>query len=250
MSDNTDINEQLPIPAPASVSTEVWKCHTREMEARRLLAQLDHAQVNDIVCEDTAHVLTRIINDDPWKMCSKNSAEIMNFIVDQKDKWANDGYFIIIEGGQKEKERRRVLDFVLYQAILAKFKSYNYIARTYDWQSILNDLSQFSNPDRPIYIESMNRISVLAINEFNLLMAPRFRHDLDIILTSIIRKRRLSGRPTIITLSKPSWEVVDKCGDNYGAQIVELLQTSHSEEDKIIRIRVTGGPIGWEKAGD
>jgi len=247
-SDNTDTGDQF--PAPASVSTEVWKCHTREMEARRLLAQLDHAQINDVVCEDSELSVLSIIYDNPWKVCSKKNAEVMQFIVEQKDKWANDGYFIIIEGGQKEKERRRVLDFVLYQAILARFKSYNYIARTYDWQSILNDLSQFSNPDRPIYIESMNRIGVLGINEFNLLMAPRFRHDLDIILTSIIRKRRLNGRPTIITLSKPSWEVIDKCGDNYGSHIVELLQTSHSEEDKIIRIRVSGGSIGWEKAGD
>jgi len=253
INDINDINEDHKniLPAPATVSTEVWQCHTREMEARRLLAQLDHASVDDLVCEDTDIKIASSMHDKPWRMCDKDSTSVMKFIVEQRDKWANGGYVIIIEAGQKERERRRILNFLIYQAILSKFKNYNYIARIYDWQAILNDLSQYKNPSRPIYIESMSRISVLGINEFNLLLAPKFRHDLDVILTSILRKRKISGMPTIITLSKPSWDVIDKGGDNYGTQIVELLQTAHDEEiDKIIRIRVGGGSIGWEKVGD
>lgn len=240
----------LPAPASASAATEIWKCQTREMEVRRLLAHLDHASVNDVVCEDSASkIANESLYEQPWKMSAKDARSIMQFVVDSRDKWANDGYFIIVEGGQREKDRRRVMNFLIYQAILARFSSYNYIARIFDWQSILSDISQYRNPDRAVYIECMTKISVLGINEFNLLMAPNFKHDLDVILTSIIRKRKFGKRPTIISMNKPSWDVVATGGDGYGTQIVELLQTPHDEdEDKVIRIRLVGGSSGWEKA--
>jgi len=193
-----------------------------ELEARRLLAHLEHSRIPDSVCEDSIGSIIGILYQ-------------QQFIDEQNKKWAKNGYRIIIEGG-KERQRRRVMYFCMYRAIIARFSSYTYIARTYDWPTILPVIGDWKHADKHATIEGMKNIKVLGLTEIDL-MQPRTTGDLDVILTSVLRGRALSGKPTIITLKKPSWA----CHTAASCEINDLVKSSHDEDESmIIRIRIDG----------
>lgn len=206
-----------------------------ELEARRLLAHLEHAKIPDSVCEETFASIIGILNTEPWTMCSKHGEDVMEFINEQNKRWAKDGYRIVIEGGT-ERQRRRVMHFCMYRAIIARFSSWVYIARTYDWPTILPVIGDWKHADKHSIIEGMQSIKVLGLTEIDLTQ-PRTTGDLEATLTSVLRGRMLSGRPTIITLKRPSLDckVVTLC------EIHDLVGTPHDEDEAmVIRIRVKG----------
>jgi len=204
-----------------------------ELEARRLLAHLEHSKIPDSVCEDSVASIVGILDNEPWAKCNKTGMEVMQFINDQHKRWSKNGYRIIIEGGT-ERQRRRVMYFCMYRAIIARFSSWVYIARTYDWPTIIPVIGDWKHAQKHNTIEGMKNIKVLGLTEINLAQ-PRTNGDLEIILTSILRGRMLSGKPTIITLSRPSW----LCPISTTCEINDLVNKCHDEEEEmIIRIRI------------
>lgn len=211
---------------------------TKALEARRLLSHLDHARIPDTVCEETAPKITDLMYQKAWKMCDVDPQELIEFVYGQNKKWANDGYRFVIEGGKSEWQRRRVAYYCLYRAILARFDELHHPARMFDWQSILPTLCNYSHPDRTKFVDIMHRVDILAITEIDLVV-PRTKGDLDAILTSVLRARMLGGKPTIITLKRPSWTCSLAAS---GSEINELVGTKHNvEEDRVVRLRLDDG---------
>ena len=203
-----------------------------ELEARRLLSQLDYAKIDESVCDETLNGINEIL-DLPWEMCDDNNSEALMYLSEEKKFWANHGFRIIIEGG-KERNRRRMMNYCIYMGILARFQSFTYIAKTYDWPSILPIIGDFKHASKHSITESMQTIEVLGLTEIDL-MQPRENGGVDGILTSVLRSRWLSKKPTIITLKRPSSACKNR---GVMGEIDDLASMKHSVEDMIIRLKL------------
>jgi hypothetical protein len=209
---------------------------TRNLEARRLLSHLDHAGIPDSVCEETPPKIQELLySDNKWGMCEIDPQNIIEFLHGQNKKWANEGFRIVIEGGNSEWQRRRVVHYCLYRAIIARFDELHHPVRMFDWPSILPILINYTHPDRTRFVDIMHKIDVLALTEIDLAV-PRTKGDLDTILTSVLRCRMLGGKPTVITLKRPSWLCTLSVA---GSEINELVNTRYNtDEDRVIRLRI------------
>lgn len=203
-----------------------------EIEARRLLSHLDYARIDDSVCDESVSTIAELI-DNNWKKCDKSNVEIAMFITEENNIWAKQGFRIIIEGGT-ERKRRRVMNYCIYRAIMARFESYTHIAKVYDWPTILPVIGDFRHEDKHSTITGMQKIEVLGLTEIDLTQ-PREMGGIETLLTSVLRSRMLSNRPTIITLKKPSWI----CNTAASCEINDLVNTNHDEvEEMVVRIRL------------
>jgi len=202
-----------------------------DLEARRLLAHLDYAKIDDSVCDDSNAMICNLLSM-PWNMCDKTETEVLTFLTEQKAQWANDGFRIVIEGGT-EKNRRRVMNFCMYMGIISRLQSFTYIAKTYDWQSILPVIGDFKHDSKHSIIESMRTIEVLGITEIDLAQ-PREMGGIETTLTSILRSRWLAKKPTIITLKRPSYLKQNILNGEIG----DLIKMKNSEEDMVIRLQL------------
>lgn len=202
-----------------------------DLEARRLLSNLDYAKIDDSVCDETMVNICNLLSM-PWAMCDKTETEILLFLMEKKSDWANDGFRIIIEGGS-EKNRRRVMSFCIYMGIIARLQSFTYISKTYDWQSILPIIGDFKHASKHSILESMRTIEILGITEIDLAQ-PREMGGIEMTLTSVLRSRWLSKKPTIVTLKRPS----NLKQNILTGEIGDLVQMRNSEEDLIIRLNI------------
>jgi hypothetical protein len=204
-----------------------------ELEARRLLSQLDYAKIDETVCDETVAAISNLLSL-PWEMCDENNANVLLFLTAEKKTWANQGFRIIIEGGN-QYTRRRVMNYCIYMGILARFQSFTYIAKTYDWPSILPIIGDFKHTSKHSITESMQTIEVLGITEIDLLQ-PRDNGGVEGILTSILRSRWLSKKPTIITLKRPS----KSCKGRNTGEIDDIAEMKHSVEEMVVRLNLKG----------
>jgi hypothetical protein len=203
------------------------------LELRRLMVQLRYTGIPDTVCDETLSRIINLVKPDPWTMCNQGGGSVMGFIHSEHHRWAKNGYSILIEGGS-ERERCRVMNYCLYRAILARFSSFGFIAKIYDWPTLLPIVGDYKHPSKLTYIEGMRSAKVLAITELDT-MVSMSTGGVDNILTSILRGRKFANKPTIITL-KRAYEYTKKSGVG---QIYELVDTKHDTEvDQVVRIKI------------
>ena len=232
--------EQMAMKIAASVDPSSDRERIQDIEARRLLSNLDHAKIKDDVCEETLAKLEPILYPSSWLYCDKTAMLAMQFVHDKYKKWAREGYRVVIEGG-KERERRRVMNYCIYRAILANFDCCTFVARTYDWPQAMAVFSSFSDPRRDGIIGGMEKIPVLGLTELDLSNHPRPNSDTDVILTGMLRYRMLEDMPTVITLRNSS---LSDQKSTLGTEVCNIITTRHDEtEDKVLRIRIAGGEI-------
>ena len=208
---------------------------TRDIESRRLLLQLEHAGIPDSVCEENSVSIANAITQEPWGMCNVVGPEVVYFI--QSGKWATEGYRLLIEGGD-EHQRKRVMYYCLYRGILARFASFAFLAKIYDWPTILPIIGDYKNPNRLSTVEGMRAAKILAIKEIDV-SVPMTSGGADTLLTSVLRGRADEHRPTIITLTRPS---VKRDNDRPRVgEIFTLVNTKHDiVKNLVVRIMVSG----------
>ena len=217
-------------------SEDEHKARIQAIEARRLLAHLDHANIRDTVCEESLESIRGLLCRKPWQYCKKPS-QVAEFLHEDSKKWARQGYRIVIEGGS-ERVRRRVMNYCIYRAILANFDCCTFVARIYDWSQVMSSMSSYSDPRRNEVIGGMEKIKVLGLGEINLSSPPRQNNDSDVVLTGVLRGRMIDEMPTIITLTNSSMS-----GDtaSMGTEINNIVNTPHDEEiEMVLRIKVAG----------
>jgi hypothetical protein len=97
-------------------------------------------------------------------------------------------------------------------------------------------IGDWKHADKHSTVSGMQSIKVLGLTEIDL-KQPRTTGDLETTLTSVLRGRMLSGKPTVITLKTPSWF----CDTSSGCEINDLVHTAHDEDDAmVIRMRING----------
>lgn len=205
----------------------------KDIETLRLLNQLQHARIPLTVCDETHASISGLIDQNPWGMCDVFGNDVLLFIHDGK--WATDGFRVLIEGGS-EKQRKRMLHYCLYRGILAKFTSFAFLVKIYDWPTILPIIGDYRNPSRLTTSEGMRGAKILALTEIDVTV-PMTMGGVDLVLTSILRGRTEVLKPTIITLKRPHSEKdLVRSGEIY-----ELINTKHDVvENKVVRIRIAG----------
>lgn len=210
----------------------------RKKNALRLLMHLDYAGIPDVVCQDNFGQIGALLCTSKWNMCDVPQMMVSTFIEAKSSVWARSGYVVVIEGGT-EQQRRRVMNYCLLIGIYANFRSRVFLAKIYDIGSILFSLSQYRDVNRMTYIKEMSTITILGVNELDMTVEPQKSSGIDIIMTSILRKRRLGGLPTVISLRVPSSEL--KAGGNgFGTELQTIVYTKHDEkENKVIRLKLT-----------
>lgn len=205
------------------------------LEVRRLLIQLTQAGVPESVCVENPASISRVVRQEPWAMCDIPGGDVISFI--HSGKWASEGYRVLIEGGD-ERTRRRVMYYCLYRGIIVRLASFSSIARVYDWPTVLPIIGDFRNPRRLLTFEGMQTTKILAITEIDIAV-PMSLGGADSMLTSILRGRLQSNRPTIITLTRPYG---DKNNDRpRPGEIYSLVNTKHDiKENMVVRIGIEG----------
>jgi len=201
-----------------------------ELELRRLLSQLEHAKIPDSVCEETAPRIGNLLDEESGGC----DGERLAFVCDAKN-WCRSGFRVVIDGGS-EKNRTRVMRYLMFRAIVARWDAMAFVVSTYDWPTILPIVCDYKHPGRLPTVEGMRSAKVLGLAEVDptVAMTP----GVEAILTSVLRGRSQSGRPTVITLRK----VFDPRRHAGAGEIHALAVAKHDVgEDKIVRLRLAGG---------
>ena len=227
------------------------KRKTHEIEARRLLTLMRDSGIP----EDTLEVNYRCVANlvIPWDKCTKSPDEEMDYVANHHKTWARSGTYLTIEGGGKENEgmRDRVMNFCLLKAIIANFhetvvvgEDNNFfgertfldgIAKVVDFVSIAPILSSFDR-SRFDLLEGLSKIPVLALREIDPERVPRENSDAAPIIDSILRTRKISKIPTILTFMRVSASLFKEGG--HGKELTDIAKACHDEEAGIIRIMV------------
>jgi hypothetical protein len=241
----------------AQLGDERAKKRAHEIEAKRLLALISEAGIPEDMLDASEQIMADMVVDN-WQKCNRLASDIIAYISIQSKKWARSGTYLTIEGGGRfgEKQRDKIMHYCLLKAIIANFNditvdkesytSSGEVIRTYmtattkviDYLSVMPMLSSFES-ERFSILNNLSRIPLLAIREIDPSRTPRVNSDAAAITDSILRQRRISKLPTILTFLGNSLDMA-KLGNNHSKEIVDIAVADHSEENEIIRIMIKG----------
>lgn len=201
-----------------------------EIELRRILSQLDNANIPDSICEETPAKILRLMSEG-WSGCREDRQYVLDFVREAKN-WCRSGFRIVIDGGS-ERNRVRVMRYLLFRSIVARCDSMSVVVSTYDWLTVMPIVCDFKHPNRLAVVEGMRTAKILGLTEVDptITMSP----GIESVLTSILRGRTQSKKPTIVTLRN----IFDSKRHSGAGEIHALAKSIHDpKEDKIVRIRL------------
>ena len=122
------------------------------------------------------------------------------------------------------------------RAFLGTAKTFlNEVTKVVDFISILPILMSYERT-RFGLLDSLSTIPILALREIDPDRGPRENSDASSIIDSILRKRRISKLPTVLTFMGPSIKIAE--GSGHGTELADIAKAHYNEENGIIRIAV------------
>jgi hypothetical protein len=204
---------------------------TRELEARRMLRQLSHAGIPESVCEENPTTIVRLLSDE-WEMCDAARDAVIDFVRVAKN-WCTASFRIVIDGG-KERDRVRIMRYCIYRAIIARSDVLGFLSSTADWPTVLPIVCDYKHPARLSIVGTMRSAKVLGLAEID--PTAYSSPGVEAILTSILRGRAQSGRPTVMTFKS----VFDPRRHTGSGEIHAVARSHHDTDDeKVVRIRLS-----------
>ena len=226
---------------------------THELEARRLLFLMHEAGIPEDMLDLNDYDITPLIID-KWDKYEGKGEDIIEYITNNHKVWARSGTYLTIEGGGRynEKKRDKVMNYCLLKAIIANFNDVvideeeraflgtaktflNEVTKVVDFISILPVLMSYERT-RFGLLDSLSTIPILALREIDPDRGPRENSDASSIIDSILRKRRISKLPTVLTFMGPSIKIAE--GSGHGTELADIAKAPYNEENGIIRIAV------------
>lgn len=180
---------------------------------------------------EAAGVAESILDVDDASMEALMGKDMANCIRHMSSKWANSGTVVVIAGGG-EDSRDRVMDWCLFWALCVHIKSVaGRLARKFDMTVMSPYLSTREVGGRSCLAQAEKLLDppVIAIRELGVHSQPSPGASGQ-ALSFAIRKRRLEGHPTIVTVSSME-EVMDQ--ECIGRELWEAI---YGHARKTIRI--------------
>jgi hypothetical protein len=253
----------------ATRGDERAKKRSQDLSARRMLFLMQKAGVPEDMLDVGQGKVASMITE-RWDKCGEDGQSIANYISNFHKTWARNGTYVVIEGGDPmmdEARRDWMMHYCLFKAIVANFNDavvedeettflgevtrsfMGEVTKTVDFLSNLPFLASFEK-DRFSIMEQWANIPVLAIREIDPTRAPRASSDAATIIDSILRRRRIAKKPTILTFMGETSDVksgFQKGGTSLGVEMANIARTSHNQALGVIRIRIEGQEHAEEK---